>query len=97
MPTLEAAKTQVGPLPEQVSVNLDRGYDSDKTRCALAELGFTGETARKTPSSKALGEERLPTAAAGRRACVNGAHAPVARALSPCAPAGVDGPQPRTG
>lgn len=47
VPTLEAAKTQVGPLPEQVNVNLDRGYDSDKTRCALAELGFTGEIARK--------------------------------------------------
>ncbi|OUD02760.1 IS5 family transposase [Streptomyces swartbergensis] len=47
VPTLEAAKIQVGPLPEQVNVNLDRGYDSDKTRCALAELGFTGEIARK--------------------------------------------------
>jgi hypothetical protein len=34
-------------LPEQVNVNLDRGYDSDKTRAALAEHGFTGEIARK--------------------------------------------------
>jgi transposase InsO family protein len=38
---------QVGELPEQVNVNLDRGYDSGKTRTALAELGFTGEIARK--------------------------------------------------
>jgi hypothetical protein len=28
-------------------VNLDRGYDSGKTRTALRELGFTGEIARK--------------------------------------------------
>lgn len=47
VPTLEVAKKQVGALPEQVNVNLDRGYDSDKTRAALAELGFTGEIARK--------------------------------------------------
>lgn len=47
VPTLEAAKEQVGPLPEQVNVNLDRGYDSDKTRTALMVLGFTGEIARK--------------------------------------------------
>lgn len=47
VPTLEAAKEQVGELPDQVNVNLDRGYDSDKTRSALAELGFTGEIARK--------------------------------------------------
>lgn len=47
IPTLEAARKQVGPLPEQANVNLDRGYDSDKTRIALTELGFTGEIARK--------------------------------------------------
>ena len=47
VPTLEAAKEQVGPLPDQVTVNLDRGYDSYKTRAALSELGFTGEIARK--------------------------------------------------
>lgn len=47
VPTLESAKAQVGPLPEQVNVNLDRGYDSAKTRCALVELGFTSEIARK--------------------------------------------------
>lgn len=47
VPPLEAAKKQVGVFPEQVNVNLDRGYDSDKTRAALEELGFTGEIARK--------------------------------------------------
>jgi transposase len=47
VPTLEAAKKQIGVFPEQVNVNLDRGYDSDKTRAAPEELGFTGEIARK--------------------------------------------------
>ncbi|KAF5999303.1 IS5 family transposase [Streptomyces sp. WAC00263] len=47
VPTLEAAKKQIGVFPEQVNVNLDRGYDSDKTRAALEELGFTGEIAHK--------------------------------------------------
>lgn len=46
-PTLTAATTQVGALPAQVNVNLDRGYDSAKTRTAPAELGFTGQIARK--------------------------------------------------
>ncbi|MFJ8941114.1 IS5 family transposase [Streptomyces sp. NPDC102365] len=46
-PTLEAAKAQVGPLPETVNVNLDRGYDSTKSRALMAELGFTAEIARK--------------------------------------------------
>ncbi len=47
VPTLEAAKKQIGVFPEQVNVNLDRGYDSDRTGAELKELGFTGETARK--------------------------------------------------
>jgi hypothetical protein len=46
-PTLDAARTQVGALPEDVNVNLDRGYDSAKSRALLAELGFTAEIARK--------------------------------------------------
>ena len=46
-PTLEAAKAQVGPLPAEVTVNLDRGYDSQATRVVLAELGFVGEIARR--------------------------------------------------
>jgi transposase len=46
-PTLEAAKEQVGTLPGTVNVNLDRGYDSAKSRSLIAELGFTAEIARK--------------------------------------------------
>ncbi|MGK4585960.1 IS5 family transposase [Kitasatospora sp. HPMI-4] len=46
-PTLEAAIGQVGPLPQDVNVNLDRGYDNNKSRTLLRELGFTGEIARK--------------------------------------------------
>ncbi|MGF6942751.1 hypothetical protein BKA18_002543 [Streptomyces auratus] len=33
VPTLETVKGQVGQLPDRVDVDLDRGYDSDKTRC----------------------------------------------------------------
>lgn len=47
VPTLQAAKDQVGDLPDQVNVNLDRGYDSSKTRSALARIEFTAEIARK--------------------------------------------------
>ena len=46
-PTLNAARTQVGAMPEDVNVNLDRGYDSAKSRALLTELGFTAEIARK--------------------------------------------------
>ncbi|MGY3681096.1 IS5 family transposase [Streptomyces sp. TE33382] len=46
-PTLDAAQAQVGAMPETVNVNLDRGYDSAKSRLLIAELGFTAEIARK--------------------------------------------------
>lgn len=46
-PTLDAAKEQVGAMPETVNVNLDRGYDNAKSRALIAELGFTAEIARK--------------------------------------------------
>jgi hypothetical protein len=46
-PTLAAAQTQVGPLPEHVASHLDAGYDSGVTRDLLAELGFDGEISRK--------------------------------------------------
>ena len=45
-PTLDAARAQVG-RPETVNVNLDRGYDSTKSRLPIAELGLTAEIARK--------------------------------------------------
>ncbi|MFJ2868306.1 IS5 family transposase [Kitasatospora sp. NPDC087314] len=46
-PTLGAATEQVGALPDTVNVNLDRGYDSDKSRSLIAKLGFTADIARK--------------------------------------------------
>ncbi|MET8130320.1 IS5 family transposase [Streptomyces sp. NPDC005231] len=46
-PTLDAARAQVGAMPETVNVNLDRGYDSAKSRLLIAELGYTAEIARK--------------------------------------------------
>ena len=46
-PTLDAAKTQVGPLPDQVTSHLDAGYDSGVTRELLTRLGFDGEISRK--------------------------------------------------
>jgi hypothetical protein len=46
-PTFEAAKTQVGGLPAQVTAHLDAAYDSGVTRGLLAKLGFDGEISRK--------------------------------------------------
>lgn len=45
--SLEAVGTQVGAMPDTVNVNLDRGYDSAKSRSLIAESGFTAEIARK--------------------------------------------------
>jgi hypothetical protein len=46
-PTVEAAKAQVGPLPERPKAHLDAGYDSQVSRDLLTELGFDGEISRK--------------------------------------------------
>jgi len=45
-PTLDLL-TGLGPLPDQVTVHLDRGYDSAKSRAALAERGLHGQIARR--------------------------------------------------
>ena len=37
----------LGPLPGDITVHLDAGYDSQKTRDELAGRGMTGEIARK--------------------------------------------------
>jgi transposase len=37
----------LGPLPDEVTVHLDAGYDSAVTRTLLAERGLTGEIAHK--------------------------------------------------
>jgi transposase len=45
-PTL-AGLEKLDRLPEDLTVHLDRGYDSRATRALLAELGFAGAIARK--------------------------------------------------
>ncbi len=59
-PTLQATKNQVGALPEDVNINLDRGHDSTRTRQLLEEFGFTGEIARKgVPAPIQAGKRRM--------------------------------------
>ena len=46
-PTLHAAVAQVGAMPNEVTVHLDRGYESGTTRVLLATFGFAGEIAER--------------------------------------------------
>lgn len=45
-PTLDRLE-DLGPLPDDITVHLDAGYDSDKTRALLVERGLHGRTAHK--------------------------------------------------
>jgi transposase len=45
-PTLDLLD-ELGPLPDDITVHLDSGYDSGKTRDTLTERGLHGEIARK--------------------------------------------------
>ena len=45
-PTLDLLD-ELGPLPEEITVHLDAGYDSGKTRHALTERGLSGQIAHK--------------------------------------------------
>ena len=45
-PTLDKL-AQIGPLPDDITVHLDAGYDSQKTRDELAGRSLTGEIAHK--------------------------------------------------
>ena len=45
-PTLDKLD-ELGPLPDDITVHLDAGYDSQKTRDELDARGMTGEIARK--------------------------------------------------
>ena len=45
-PTLDRLD-DLGPLPDNVTVHLDAGYDSDKTRALLNERGLHGRIAHK--------------------------------------------------
>lgn len=43
-----AGLAKLGPLPPDLPVHLDRGYDSARTRATLAELGYQGVMAHQT-------------------------------------------------
>jgi hypothetical protein len=45
-PTLEKLD-DIGPLPDDITVHLDAGYDSQKTRDELEERGMKGDIAHK--------------------------------------------------
>jgi transposase len=45
-PTLDKL-AEIGPLPEEITVHLDAGYDSGKTRDELESRGLNGEIAHK--------------------------------------------------
>ena len=47
VPTLGAVSETLGPLPQEASVHLDRGYDSERTRRRLKELGLGWEISGK--------------------------------------------------
>jgi transposase len=47
VPTLEAVAKTLGGLPEETSIHLDRGYDSNLTRERLEELGLGWEISGK--------------------------------------------------
>jgi hypothetical protein len=63
-PTLDRLD-ELGPLPDDVTVHLDAGYDSDKTRAVLEERGphsriaHKGEKAPSRPVS--VGTSNVPT------------------------------------
>jgi transposase len=48
VPTLKAVSETLGKLPEETSVHLDRGYDSERTRERLEELGLECEISGKS-------------------------------------------------
>ncbi|MFM9446997.1 hypothetical protein [Streptomyces acidiscabies] len=54
-PTLKAARTQVGAMPEDVNVNLDRGYDSAKSRALPAESGCASLPSRSSRRTRTRG------------------------------------------
>ena len=58
-PTLDLL-SDLGPLPEEITVHLDAGYDSGKTRQTLADRGLRGQIAHKG--------EKAPIQASRRRA-----------------------------
>jgi len=58
-PTLDKLK-DLGPLPEDVRVHLDAGYDSQKTRDELAGRGMAGQIVRKGQQAPIQAGQRWP-------------------------------------
>ncbi|MFE4960922.1 transposase [Streptomyces sp. NPDC056653] len=74
-PTLDRLN-DLGPLPDNVTVHLDAGYDSDKTRTLLNERGLHGRIAH-------IGEKGTHP---GQSALARGAHPRLAERLPPARP-----------
>ena len=51
---------EIGPLPEDITVHLDAGYDSQKTRGELARRGLTGDIAHKGEKAPLQAGQRWP-------------------------------------
>jgi transposase len=58
-PTLDHLD-ELGPLPEQVTVHLDRGYDSTTTRKLLADRGLHGQIAERGKPAPIQAGQRWP-------------------------------------
>jgi len=58
-PTL-ATLERLGPLPASITVHLDRGYDSGKTRARLAARGLVGEIAPRGTPAPIAASQRWP-------------------------------------
>ena len=58
-PTLDKLG-ELGPLPGDIRVHLDAGYDSDKARGELAGRGMTGQIARKGEKAPIQAGQRWP-------------------------------------
>jgi transposase len=58
-PTLDLLK-DLGPLPEHITVHLDAGYDSAKTRDELDQRGLTGQIAHKGEKAPIQAGHRWP-------------------------------------
>ena len=77
-PTLDLLD-ELGPLPDEITVHLDAGYDSGKARHALTERGLSGQIAHKgekppsRPASVGTSSERMPgtTRSTGSNAAKN--------------------------
>jgi IS5 family transposase len=50
VPTLEHASASVGRIPEEASMHLDRGYDSNATRERLEERGLLAKISQRRVS-----------------------------------------------